>query len=315
MSEFDSIRKDILKKYDDDTLRSTLLRFRAQHLNSENFSIENRSVGKILEHFFGDLIYEAKNKNGKYSPSQILHDDNLLTQAFDYIQRHPNFFAQKSDPANLRDFFFSSSMCGKVTNFNPVIARKIYEHYLPTPNATIFDFSCGFGSRMLGALTSPNNYNYIGVEPYKELYNRLRLFSQWISSILGEESRATIYNQGAEESINCLKESIDLSFSSPPYFNYEIYTNEPTQAYIKYPTYEEFIEGFIWPTIKNLYGYTKSGGIHIVNLEDTKRIQIVDDWLRIALEVGFELIETRSIDTTLKRKSTKNKNLIMVMKK
>lgn len=315
MVDLDIIRDSINIQYDEKELETILLQFCNQPLNHDNFYIQNRSISKVLAYFFNDLIYKAKSKNGRYSPNEILYDDKLLRQALDYIGKHPNFYAQKSPEANLRDFFYSSSMCGKVTNFNPVIARKIFEHYMPCENATIFDYSCGFGSRMLGALTSPYKYRYVGVDPYRELYYRLLQFSNWISTVLGEdESRAQIINQGAEQFLDSLVGQVDLSFSSPPYFNYEIYTDEPTQAYIMWPTYEEFVKKFVSPLIQNLYAYTKPNGIHIVNLEDTKRIKMIDDWLRIAYEVGFKLVEKREIET-LKRKSTKNKNLLLVMEK
>lgn len=149
-SRFETIRKGIYRSYEEDYLKQILIDFCMQQLTLSDFNIENRNISKLLNHFFEDLIYRAKSKNGKYSPDDILNDDELLKTALDYIDQHKSFYQQKSDVANLRDFFFSSSMVGKVTNFNPVIARKIYERYVPFEEATIFDYSCGFGSRMLG---------------------------------------------------------------------------------------------------------------------------------------------------------------------
>ena len=55
------------------------------------------------------------------------------------------------------------------SNFHPMKAKALYEKYCPI-GGTIYDFSCGFGGRMLGALTSKNNYTYFGVEPCIETY-------------------------------------------------------------------------------------------------------------------------------------------------
>lgn len=312
--DLENIRKNIYHSYNEEYLKKILVDFYNQTLNTNNFNIDNRNINKVLNSFFEDLIYKAKSKNGKYSPKEIIDDDNLLKTALTYINEHKNFYHQKSDESNLRDFFFSSSMVGKVTNFNPVIARKIYEKYLPYENAKIFDYSCGFGSRMLGALTSKYNYYYIGVDPYEELYKRLLTFSKWIKDTLNNKSMAEIFNIGSEQYIPKLKEKVDLSFSSPPYFNYETYTSCNTQSYIKYNTYDSWLENYVKKTLENIYKYTKENGLHLVNLEDTKRIKLLNDWLDIATKVGFTLEEIKTLSTR-KRYSNKNSNKLLVMRK
>ena len=312
--DLENIRKNIYHSYNEKYLKKILIDFSNQTLDTNNFNIENRNINKVLNSFFEDLIYKAKSKNGKYSPKEIIDDDNLLEEALTYINEHKNFYQQKSNEANLRDFFFSSSMVGKVTNFNPVIARKIYEKYLPYENATIFDYSCGFGSRMLGALTSKYNYHYIGVDPYEELYKRLLFFSKWIKDTLNNKAIAEIFNTGSEQYISQLKEKVDLSFSSPPYFNYETYTSCNTQSYIKYNTYNSWLENYVKKTLENIYKYTKENGLHLVNLEDTKRIKLLNDWLDIATKVGFTLEEIETLSTR-KRYSNKNSNKLLVMRK
>jgi len=231
-----------------------------------------------------------------------------------YIDEHKDFYHAKSDEANLRNYFFNSSKVGKVTNFNPVIARKIYERYIPKTGGTIFDYSCGYGSRMLGALSSKYEYHYIGVDPYKELYFRLLTFSNWIFETLETNAQCSIFNSGSEIFIPSLKNQIDLSFSSPPFFNYEKYTNCVTQSYIRYKTYKEWLKHFVIPTLTNIYNYTKSGGLHLINLENNRRIKIIEDWINIATDIGFNLEEITNIPT-LKRSSSKHENKLIIMKK
>jgi len=313
-SRVEAIRNNIYRRYSEDYLRKILIDFQKQELNIQDFSVENRNISKVLNHFFDDLIFRSKSKNGKYSPADVINNDDLIKLALEYIEHHKNFYQQKSDVANLRDFFFNSSMVGKVSNFNPVIARKIYERYVPFDDAIIFDYSCGFGSRMLGALSSEYKYNYVGVEPYDELYQRLLVFRNWIASTLCNESLTTIYNFGSEIFIPNLIGKVDLSFSSPPYFNYETYTECETQSYIRYPEYDEWLENFVVETVKNIYMYTKEGGLHLVNLEDTKRIKLIQDWTEIAVKIGFSLEHIEEINTR-RRTTNKNQNKLLVFKK
>ena len=41
-----------------------------------------------------------------------------------------------------------------------------------------------------------------------------------------------------------LKKSLDLCFTSPPYFDTEKYSDEDTQSYKKFPTEDGWVNGF-----------------------------------------------------------------------
>lgn len=49
------------------------------------------------------------------------------------------------------------------------------------------------------------------------------------------------------------KESIDFCFTSPPYFNLELYSEEITQSHIKYSNTREWVNGFLKKTFQNVY--------------------------------------------------------------
>ena len=82
-------------------------------------------------------------------------------------------------------------------------------------------------------------------------------------------------------------------FSSPPYFDWEKYSDEETQSYIKYPTKQEWIEGFLRETIENCYYGLKSGGTLIMNVANTKRIKNFEtETTRLAMQAGFHYKDT-----------------------
>ena len=59
-----------------------------------------------------------------------------------------------------------------------------------------------------------------------------------------------IYYDGSEvihknKKFKQLQEQIDLVFTSPPYFNREEYSTHPEQSYIKYPNYQDWLDGFL----------------------------------------------------------------------
>jgi len=56
-----------------------------------------------------------------------------------------------------------------------------------------------------------------------------------------------------------------MSFSSPPYFNKEVYSSETTQAYNN-RSYEQFIDDWWTSVVKNVHYLTKEKGYLILNM-------------------------------------------------
>ena len=180
------------------------------------------------------------------------------------------------------------------TNFHPMKAKAIYEKYCPL-NGVIYDFSCGFGGRMLGALSSKNNYKYFGCEPCTDTYKNLNKLGSLIEEYTKRNNIFKIYQCGSEEDI-FESEIADFAFSSPPYFCLERYSNEDTQCYNKFPNIEDWFINYVTPTIRNIYNILKPNCYYAVNIADfnlgTKRIEYVDRWIDISKEIGFKFIET-----------------------
>jgi hypothetical protein len=180
------------------------------------------------------------------------------------------------------------------TNFAPMRAKAIFEKYTPK-NGIVYDFSSGFGGRMLGALTSKNNYKYIGVDPSSESFNNLNFLGEKIESALGKKNLFEIYRIGSEDYIG-EKSSIDFAFSSPPYFNLEKYTDEETQCYNKYKDVDTWFNQYVVQTIKNIHIMLKSDGIYAVNISDFNLAKgnvfnFVRKWIEISEKIGFDNIE------------------------
>ena len=106
-----------------------------------------------------------------------------------------------------------------VTNFKAQNAKAIVEHLCPVLWGNVYDYSCGYGGRLLGIGSSNFKYNYIGVEPNTETVNYLNYLNDVIDEATGV--RGTIIQSVSEQ---YQPEDIDLAFSPPPYFNLEKYS-------------------------------------------------------------------------------------------
>lgn len=312
--DYEQIRKDFYKGHSEEEMQDILYKLKTEPLvNPDIISDIGVNTTPILSTWIDDLLYKAKRINNDMSPDEALQSDECLDRIFAYIKTKPKFYTG-NDVNNLKSYFRNSQSsvvnATKVANFSPIAARKVYEKYCPNFYATILDYSCGWGARMLGCLTSPFEYKYVGIEPNSKLNERLLKFSEWVCSSLHRENNTKLYLEGSEVFHEELVNTIDLSFSSPPYFNLEIYCNEESQSANENTTFKAWVEGYMIPTIQNIYKYTKDGGLHIVNLKNLStagKEPLLETWIRCCLAVGFQMVSVDYLVHQSRRQFDKNK--------
>ena len=148
--------------------------------------------------------------------------------------------------------------------------------------------SCGYAGRLLGALISRVVGRYIGTEPCLKTFDGLmKMKSELFSSM-----NAIILKSGSEDFVPT-PNTLDLCFTSPPYFNTEKYSDEETQSYKKFESKESWNEKFLGQTIKNCLIGLKAGGHLIINIANVKSHQTLEsDTVKICLEQGLAHVET-----------------------
>ena len=248
--------------------------------------LQGVNLCKFLFPNLSDVEYATSND--KNSLWKKFHNDHKLRRSVKLVLD----MGRVVTPTELRNKL--ELIGGNVaTNFHPMKAKAIFEKYCPV-NGVIYDFSCGFGGRMLGALSSSNNYTYIGVEPCYETLVHLKELGQYIEQVSGRVNSYQIRRKGSEQ-FSDLDNCVDFSFSSPPYFNLEIYSNDESQCYNKFNSIDLWFEGYVLPTIKNIHKALKYGAYYAVNIADFniggKRVNLVDRWLDYSLRCGFEYVE------------------------
>ena len=176
-----------------------------------------------------------------------------------------------------------------VTNFKAQNAKAIVEYLCPILWGNVYDYSAGYGGRLLGITSSNMRYNYVGIDPNTETVKYLNYLQQLIESATGVTSE--IYCKTSEEYI---PENIDLAFSSPPYYNLEKYSDEDTQCMVRYGSLDSWFMGYVEPTLLNIYKGLNNGGIFATNIADYKTygqkepIKVVERWIQTAERIGFK---------------------------
>ena len=171
------------------------------------------------------------------------------------------------------------------SNFRPTVAKYLYNAYGDC--GSVYDPCGGWGGRLFGFLAS-NARSYVCCEPSTRTAEGLNRIKQ-VYTYTGKNIE--IRCECAEDYIP--KDNIfDMAFTSPPYFDTEKYSVEPTQSYLRYPEYGKWIEGFLRPVIRNCHKGLKDCGYLLLNVANTKTAPTLEkDTVSIAKETGFELKE------------------------
>ena len=182
-----------------------------------------------------------------------------------------------------------------VQNFKPLHARTIVEYLCPTLWGNVYDYSAGYGGRLLGITTSKMNFNYTGLDPNTETVSYLNYLNYLIGEAIG--NKGMIIQSVSEEWEPGIPGGIDLAFSSPPYFNLEKYCDESTQCMNRYTTLDEWFEGYVAPTMQNIYKALNTDGVFATNIADyksygNKEFKVVDRWISTAESLGFKHTQT-----------------------
>lgn len=179
-----------------------------------------------------------------------------------------------------------------IQNFKAQNARAIAEYLCPVLWGSVYDYSAGYGGRLLGITTSKMRYNYTGIDPNSETNEYLHYLNDCIYDSIG--NRGKIVRSVSEEYD---PEDIDLAFSSPPYFNLEKYCDEPTQCMNQFTTLDEWFDGYVAPTMKNIHKGLNADGIFATNIADyksygNKEYLVCDRWIETAEKLGFKHTKT-----------------------
>jgi hypothetical protein len=214
------------------------------------------------------------------TPFDVFHNDDLFKKVIEKRTKMGDNISDNGIRKMLKMFTGTQS----VSNFRPTAAAAIYSLFC-NEGDLVWDISSGFGGRLLGAQLA--KVNYIGTDPSTLTYNGLKLLKKDYCNEINVE----INKLGSEE-YKPKKESLDFVFTSPPYFNWEKYSNEDTQSFKKFDTKEKWLKGYLLKTFQNSFEGLKNSANMAINIANTKNFKnLEEETIKIAEEAGFKLVD------------------------
>ena len=243
------------------------------------YSLNNMGAN-ILTQFFPEILDVVKS--GKASPRDFFKDDKRL---LGYCKTVLKYCTSPLEMFKMMSFRGSS----RCYNFRPATAKTIYELY-GKDNCKVLDTSSGFGGRLLGFFTAKNTSEYVGIDPNTaDSCNKFILYmSRYFTN-----KKAYVNKIGSEdftiENYPQYENYFDISFTSPPYFDTEKYSDSDTQSYKKFNTYDAWVDGFYRNTIYNSCNSLKLDGVFAVNISWVDNIkEYTEEFLN---DCGFYIIK------------------------
>ena len=261
----EEIRKSFYEKPDWEDVKSNLI------------TIENggTSLSAINEYYFKDLMAKVKLYSPRWSIEEVLQSDKLLGYFWSRILASDKVFPKNAPLIKNFETAFRISGGGvtmKPSNFPMKSADLILQKY--NLNNNYLDFSCGWGVRMLSAFK--NRINYYGIEPNFMLVERLDQLHQDYQRVNSLEVKKEIRVIGSEIFQQDWQDKFGLVFSSPPYFNLEDY-KIGDQSYKDGMSYQDWIQSYLKPTIRNIHSYLIKDGIFAINIKDFENYPLTQD--------------------------------------
>lgn len=234
------------------------------------FNIENELTSKIVRAIQEDQILKTKLKLRQRDRLIVLKS---FWEVWNINNSFRNEIINSIDP-NEEKWKLSRKYGYKMaTTFMPSYAKALYEYFgLPK---IVLDPCSGWGDRMLGAEVAGIE-KYIGFDPNVALRpgyaDIMKLCghqpTELASEYIGFSNSYKIYSTPFELGATALEDnSVDFIFTSPPFFDYEIYTDTN-------PKYRDWIKGFYVPLFKQCSRIVKPNCYVCIYLSDTSAGEI-----------------------------------------
>lgn len=250
------------------------------------------SISNIYHRYFYRLMTHCRKNDNSWSIHEFIQSDELLSMMAGFMDAHPKLFLTDNFVLNLRSIFRIANLgANSLSNFPFAQCKDILRKY--NTNNVYYDYSCGWGSRLLASLTEDIEYH--GTDPNTILCDSLNEIGtkyHLVNPNIFGPSQFKIYNHGSEIDIPVLHNKVGLAFSSPPYFDLELYSNCPGDSIILNSTYEMWLENYWRKTVYNIKNYLTSNGYFILNIKNIQKYNLAEDMNKIIDEAEFIFIES-----------------------
>jgi hypothetical protein len=223
-----------------------------------------------------------------------------------FLRRAIQFQVAVGDPLTpVRVFRALQAVVRGPTNFRPCFAKAVAEAYSPI-GGTVLDPCAGYGGRAAGVLAAGRAY--VGVDPHP-------LANASFSGLQAALGGSLEFHPSPFEDADLGDIKADLVFTSPPYFSVERYAEDATQSWVRYSSWQAWVDGFLRSFVTKSVAHLKSGGHLCVNTKNVRmgrqQFPIADELVRLSEEAGLRVEHTLNLPLGRIGKTTQTEPLFV----
>lgn len=140
----------------------------------------------------------------------------------------------------------------------------------PGPCRTVLDPSIGWGDRFISCMALGIE-KYIGTDPDISKFEK---YAEMATLFEISSERFSLIPTGFLEAE--IDQTVDLCLTSPPFFDYERYSNDESQSVIQYPELDDWITFFLLPYLDKAWSHVRDWGILAINMDNAPKIIYVE---------------------------------------
>lgn len=208
--------------------------------------------------------YDYWNRNYKHIINYAKkHSDNNISEKIDNLKNH-----------NYREALYKLYYNGKgeCTSHRPTNIISLMQIF---GAKKILDPCMGWGDRLIGAIAGKCDI-YVGTDPNPCVHVGYKK----IIHMFNYQNKAKAYIEKFENFNNPDNFIYDMAYTSPPYFDYETYTNDERQSIINYPSENKWFDNFLSILLNKCIEYVKINGIIAINIGEGKHNTYISNMIK-----------------------------------
>lgn len=234
--------------------RQRLLKYKNRFLIIEEEWDKNEELNNVTDYFTEQYRVKCNVKN--------------YISPYDYWQKNKDVILQNNESIKkIRDYMYNNTkLCN---NFRISVALTVLNIFRPK---SWLDISAGWGDRLVSAIGYGIDY-YCGVDPNENLHNG---YNDIINTLDPDGKNKYNLIKGGFENAKLPNMEFDIVFTSPPFFDYEIYSDNAEDSVVINKTADDWYNNFLMVSINKAYKYLKKGGHMILYISDITGTSYVD---------------------------------------
>lgn len=171
-------------------------------------------------------------------------------------------------PNSLREQIYKSTK--EASQFKVTLAYSVYKFFKAR---SVLDFSAGWGDRLIAAIAAKISYS--GFDPNTDLESGHSKIIDTLTPMaaVSKDAYQVTYLPFEEAELD---RKYDLVFTSPPFFNLEVYTDSNNQSISTHPTFKDWLVNWLFVVVKKAWSSLIPGGHMVLHMSDFGSYNIVE---------------------------------------